>query len=40
LIPGASFGPGGEGYVRLSYAASMESLQEATKRIKEYVNSL
>ncbi|BDR57399.1 aminotransferase class I/II-fold pyridoxal phosphate-dependent enzyme [Xylocopilactobacillus apis] len=36
LIPGASFGPGGEGYVRLSYAASMEDLKEAVKRLTEY----
>lgn len=38
LIPGVSFGPGGEGYVRLSYAASMQDLQEAARRIQEYVN--
>lgn len=36
LIPGASFGPGGEGYVRISYAASETDLKEAVKRIKEY----
>lgn len=39
LIPGISFGSGGEGYVRLSYAASMEDLQEAAKRIAVYVQS-
>ena len=39
LIPGVSFGPGGEGYVRMSYAASMENLVEAVKRIKDYVQS-
>lgn len=37
LIPGISFGAGGEGYVRISYAASMENLQEAAKRIQKYV---
>ncbi|GBG95822.1 aspartate aminotransferase [Ligilactobacillus salitolerans] len=37
LIPGASFGPGGEGYVRISYAASMEELAQAAERISEYV---
>lgn len=37
LIPGISFGPGGEGYVRLSYAASMENLTEAAKRTKAFV---
>lgn len=40
LIPGASFGPGGEGYVRLSYAASMDNLREAVKRIQAYIKSL
>ena len=33
------FGPGGEGYVRMSYAASMENLVEAVKRIKDYVQA-
>lgn len=37
LIPGASFGKGGDGYVRLSYAASMETLQEAIARIQAYM---
>ena len=39
LIPGSSFGPGGEGYVRISYAASMSDLKTAVKRIKTYVAS-
>lgn len=39
LIPGASFGPGGEGYVRVSYAASIADLETAAKRIKEYVKN-
>lgn len=38
LIPGVSFGPGGEGYVRLSYAASLADLKTAAQRIKDYVN--
>ncbi|KIS03964.1 aminotransferase class I/II-fold pyridoxal phosphate-dependent enzyme [Paucilactobacillus wasatchensis] len=37
LVAGSSFGPGGEGYVRISYAASMDNLKEAMKRIKENV---
>lgn len=37
LIPGASFGPGGEGYVRISYAASMADLETALERISAYV---
>lgn len=39
VIPGASFGPGGEGYVRLSYAASMDDLQLAVERIGEYMET-
>ena len=39
LIPGSSFGPGGEGYVRISYAASMSDLKTAVTRIKTYVAS-
>lgn len=32
-LPGTDFGKYGEGYLRLSYATSMENLQEAVKRI-------
>lgn len=38
LIAGRYFGPGGEGYLRLSYATSMEVLQEAVARIAAYVD--
>lgn len=37
MIPGAAFGKYGEGYIRLSYAASMETIKEAMKRLKEYM---
>ena len=37
LIPGVSFGPGGEGYVRFSYAASMENLTEVVARLEKYL---
>lgn len=37
IIPGIAFGPEGEGYVRISYAASMENLVEAMKRLTAYV---
>ena len=37
FIPGAAFGRYGEGYVRLSYAASMDTIKEAMKRLKEYM---
>lgn len=35
-IPGAGFGPGGEGFLRMSAFAPRESCIEATKRFKEY----
>ena len=37
FIPGAAFGRYGEGYVRLSYAAGMDTIKEAMKRLKEYM---
>ncbi|BDR61186.1 aminotransferase class I/II-fold pyridoxal phosphate-dependent enzyme [Lactobacillus xylocopicola] len=35
--PGSSFGEGGEGYIRFSYAASDQELQVAMKRIKKFL---
>lgn len=32
-IPGAGFGPGGEGYLRLSAFAPREAVQEAAARL-------
>jgi aspartate aminotransferase len=40
LVSGTSFGKGGEGYIRISYANSLENLQEALRRIKETVERL
>ena len=37
VIPGIAFGEAGEGYIRLSYAASMEKLQEAMRRMRHYI---
>lgn len=36
VIPGIAFGKEAEGYIRLSYAASMEQLEEAMKRLTKY----
>lgn len=36
-IPGIAFGPEGEGYIRISYASSMENLHEACKRIEDFL---
>ena len=39
VIPGSFFGPGGEGYLRLSYATSMDNLKLAASRIQDFVAS-
>lgn len=36
-VPGTAFGEAGEGFMRCSYASSMENLKEALKRIAEFV---
>jgi len=40
VIPGSAFGPGGEGYVRATYAASMHDLGEALERLGRFLGSL
>lgn len=40
IVPGNAFGKCGEGHVRISYAASMENIQEAMKRLGEFTESL
>ncbi|CAM4224703.1 classes I and II aminotransferase [Lederbergia lenta] len=40
VVPGNAFGQCGEGYVRCSYATSMEQLQEAMKRMQRFVDTL
>ena len=40
VIPGSAFGPGGEGYVRACYAASMKDLAEALERLERFLKSL
>lgn len=37
VVPGSAFGPGGEGYIRISYAASMAQLKEAMARLSAYM---
>lgn len=37
-IPGSFFGPGGEGYLRMSYATSLDELKKAISRIATFVN--
>lgn len=40
LVPGDVFGPGGEGYLRLSFANSYENIVEGCKRLHEAVTAL
>ena len=34
VLPGTAFGPYGEGYLRFSYATSLDCIDEAIDRIK------
>ncbi len=36
MTPGIDFGPGGEGFIRISYANSLKNIDEAIKRLKKY----
>lgn len=40
LVPGTAFGECGEGFLRVSYAYSLEDLQKAIARIKKFVDKL
>ena len=40
LLSGTSFGKFGEGYLRISYANSIENLTEACRRIRKALNNL
>jgi aminotransferase len=37
VVPGTAFGKCGEGYIRISYASSMDSLKEAMSRISRFL---
>ena len=40
LLPGTAFGAGGEGYLRLSYATSMEHVERALNRLQSFFEGL
>jgi len=40
IIPGSAFGQGGEGFVRICYASSMEKISIALERMEKFVKSL
>jgi aminotransferase len=37
VVPGSAFGPGGEGYVRCSYATAYEKIEEALRRMERFM---
>lgn len=37
VVPGSAFGDCGEGYIRISYAYSIKQLEQAMRRIKEFI---
>ncbi|MBU2560107.1 aminotransferase class I/II-fold pyridoxal phosphate-dependent enzyme, partial [archaeon] len=39
VIPGGAFGKKGEGFLRLSYATSMENIKEGVKRMRDALES-
>ena len=39
VVPGTAFGDSGEGFVRISYAYSLDALKEAIKRIEKYLSN-
>jgi aminotransferase len=40
VVPGDSFSGGGEGYLRMSYAASIEMLEEGLNRMEQFIHSI
>ena len=40
VVPGTAFGDSGEGYIRISYAYSLDSLKRALERIEAFVKTL
>ena len=39
-VPGVAFGPGGEGYLRISYSRPIDQLEEACSRIEKAIEEL
>ena len=40
VVPGTAFGDSGEGFIRISYAYSLDALKEAIRRIERFIKSL
>jgi aminotransferase len=40
IVPGTAFGDSGEGFLRISYAYSLDNLKKALTRLEKFVNRL
>lgn len=40
VVPGTAFGDAGEGFVRISYSYSIDHIQQALRRMEEFMNEL
>jgi aminotransferase len=40
VVPGSAFGPGGEGFVRCSYATSYEKIERAMERVAKFIGKI
>lgn len=40
VVPGTAFGACGEGFLRISYAYSLENLKEALERMERFIKRL
>lgn len=39
VVPGNAFGKTGEGYIRCSYASSIDKIKEALNRMERFLNN-
>ena len=40
VVPGTAFGDCGEGFLRISYAYSIDNLKQGLERIEKFINTL
>ena len=40
VVPGSAFGESGEGFIRISYAYSLDDLKEALGRVERFIKKL
>ena len=40
VVPGTAFGQSGEGFIRISYAYSLDNLKTALERVRRFIEKL